>query len=458
MTLSFEELGSVIKAATSQKGFITGVSTDTRTLKSGELFIALSGENFNGNDFVRQALSKGAAAAVCTAFELKDDRVIIVEDTLQALLSIASFYRDKFNIQLLAITGSAGKTTTRGMVAKVIESKYKTLITKNNLNNEIGVSKTLLELDSTYEAAVIEMGMNHFGEIERISRCAKPTLGIITNVGVAHIENFGSREGILRAKLEITQGMKKNSPLVLNGDNDLLKDYKNNDYEIIKFGIESKDCDVFADEIKQVTDGSYFTVHYGGKAVKGFVPALGRHNVSNAVCAVAAGLLARVQPENAVNALEGFKTEGRRQKIIKKHGFIFIEDCYNANPDSVEAALSILSQIECKRKIAVLGDMLELGAHADSAHIKSGELAALSADILFTLGEKSKQTALAAKKAGCRISEGFTSKNELTKRLCQTIKEGDAVLFKASRSMKLEDVIDCVYSVLFDEKEGRDNI
>lgn len=458
MTLSFEELKSALKVTIPLKGFITGVSTDTRTLKPGELFIALSGENFNGNDYVREALEKGAAAAVCMATDFNEEKVVVVKDTLDALLSIASLFRDKFDLKLLALTGSVGKTTTRGMVSEVISSKYKTLVTQNNLNNEIGVSKTLLGLDPTYEAAVIEMGMNHFGEIERISRCAKPTLGIITNVGVAHIENLGTREGVLRAKLEITAGMKKNSPLILNGDNDLLKDYKNDEFRIIKFGIENKNCDVLADEIKQVSEGSYFTAHYGGKSVKGFVPALGKHNVMNAICAVAAGLFAGVELENSVRAIEGFKVEGRRQKIVKKHGFIFLEDCYNANPDSVAAALGILGQVECNRRIAVLGDMLELGAHSDSAHRKSGELAAKSADILFTLGEKSKQTALEAKKMGCGKSESFTSKQELTKRLCQTLKEGDAVLFKASRSMKLEDVISSIYSALFDEKEGRDNI
>lgn len=454
MKITFDEISAALKTDISFKGSVSGVSTDTRTLKARELFIALSGENFDGNDYVRDALKKGASAVICSKTSDTDDRIILVDDTLSALRNIASLYRERFDIKLFALTGSVGKTTTRGMVHQVVSSKYKTLSTENNLNNEIGVSKTLFGLDDSFKAAVIEMGMNHFGEIERMSLCAKPTIGIITNSGVAHIENFGSREGICKAKLEITAGMKKGAPLILNGDNDLLRGYKNSDFRIIRFGIENKDCDVFADEIELTPDGSHYTVHCGEKCARGFVPSAGKHNVMNAICAAAAGLVAGVDLESAVTAVENFKVEGRRQKVVKKEGYIFLEDCYNASPDSVSAALETLLGINCNRRIAVLGDMLELGDYSEQAHKKSGALAAKSADILYTYGEMSKYTALEAKKHGCREVESFMQKEKLTERLCQTLREGDAVLFKASRGIKLEDVINSLYSSLFGEKEG----
>lgn len=454
MNISFEEIESALKVIIPQKGFVSGVSTDTRTLKAGELFIALSGENFNGNDYVREALEKGAKAAVCSGLPVFDKRVIPVKDTLAALLSIASHYRDRFKIPLAALTGSVGKTTTRGMVYKAISSKYKTLATESNLNNEIGVSKTLLELDPSYEAAVIEMGINHFGELKRMSLCAKPDVGIITNIGTAHIENLGSREGILKAKLEITAGMKKGAYLIINGDDDLLKNYKNSDYNIVKFGIGNKECDVFADDIKQARDGSYYTVRYGSQSAKGFVPSAGKHNVSNAVCAAAAAIVLGAKLESAVRAVESFRVEGMRQKIVRKDGYIFLEDCYNANPDSMAAALETLYGIDCKRKIAVLGDMLELGDYSGNAHKELGVLAAAKADVLYTYGELAQLAAVEAKKHGCKETRSFLSKRELSEHLAKTVQKGDAVLFKASRSMRLEDIINSLYNTLFKEKEG----
>ena len=454
MNISFDEISSALNVEIPLEGFINGVSTDTRSISKGELFIALTGDNFDGNDYVQDALNKGASAAVCTKFSGTDKKVIIVGDTLKALRDIASLYRGRFDIKLYALTGSVGKTTTRGMIQNVLSSKYKTLANENNLNNEIGVSKTLFRLNSGYSAAVIEMGMNHFDEIKRISLLAKPTAAVITNIGTAHIENLGSKQGILKAKLEVLYGLKKNAQLILNGDDEILRDYKNNDFDVIKFGIDNKQCDVLADEIKLTSVGSYYTVHYKGESAKGFVPSLGRHNILNALAAISVGLTAEIELCDCVKAIEKFTVEGRRQKIVERGGITFIEDCYNANPESVKAALNTLSQTHSERRIAVLGDMLELGDFSEDAHKQSGEKASEIADIVFTYGEMSKLTAAEAKKQGCKKAESFMSKEKLSQTIINTLQKGDTVLFKASRGMKLEDVINRVYDELFKEKEG----
>lgn len=246
---------------TSLQGTIKTISTDSRVIDEDTLFIALKGERFDANDFVDEVLLKNAKAVVCSRYNGNSDKVILVEDTGKALLQIAKGYREKFKIPFVALTGSVGKTTTKGMVHAVLSEKYNTLKTQGNLNNEIGVPKTLFCLEKTHEAAVIEMGMNHFNEISRLTDTVKPDIGIITNVGTAHIENLGSREGILKAKYEITEGMKKGSPLIINGDNDMLATINTDDFEIIKFGIEQNDLYMKAENIEFLPDGKIGRAH-----------------------------------------------------------------------------------------------------------------------------------------------------------------------------------------------------
>jgi len=249
-------------------GTINTISTDSRVIDENTLFIALKGERFDANDFVEDVLTKGAKAVVCSRYNGESDRVILVEDTGKALLQIAKGYRSKFKIPFVALTGSVGKTTTKGMVYAVLSEKYNTLKTQGNLNNEIGVPKTLFCLENSHEAAVIEMGMNHFNEISRLTEAVMPDIGIITNVGTAHIENLGSREGILKAKCEITEGMKKGSPLIINGDNDMLSTINTNDFEVIRFGIDSPNLYMKAENIKFLPDGSEFTAVVKMKVLK----------------------------------------------------------------------------------------------------------------------------------------------------------------------------------------------
>lgn len=268
---------------------IYSVCTDTRKIEEGCLFIALKGENFDGNAFVEEALSKGAAAAVSSR-DVDDSRVLKVQDTCKALSLIAGMYRRRFSIPVIALTGSVGKTTTKEMVHCVISSKYKTLKSLGNLNNQIGMPMTVFSLDETYEAAVFEMGMADFGEISNLSRVAAPTLGILTNIGVSHMETLGSRENILKAKMEILDGMENDAPVIVNADDEYLKDADFSDHEVIWYGIESEKCHIKAEDI--TSDGMYtdFTAVLGGEKQKVHLPAIGIHNVYNALAALAAGV------------------------------------------------------------------------------------------------------------------------------------------------------------------------
>lgn len=421
-----------------------GVYTDSRKPVKGGLFVALEGERFDGHDFIQNAVNDGAAAVLVRKNVDCTIPVIHVDDTKQALLDLASYYRGLFDIPVIGLTGSVGKTTTKEMTALVTQCKYTTVKTQGNLNNDIGMPMTLFNIDETTQAAVIEMGMNHEGEISRLTAVSRPDAGIITNVGVSHIENLGSRENILKAKLEILDGMKKGSPLIINGDNDLLSQVKNDDYNIIFFGIENERCHIRAVDIHGGANGTKCNVLYNGEKYPMYIPVSGLHNVYNALAAFAAGVSTGIDPVKAADAIKNYIPAGMRQKTVVKNGITFIEDCYNASPDSVKAGINTLVGIGAKRTVAVLGDMLELGDYSQTAHSQCGAYAdEKNVDILFAYGNESEYTAKAAK----NISEvyHFTDEKQLADKLCDVIESGDAVLFKASRGMKLENVINAVY-------------
>ncbi|MDE6155332.1 MAG: UDP-N-acetylmuramoyl-tripeptide--D-alanyl-D-alanine ligase, partial [Eubacterium sp.] len=354
------------------------------------------------------------------------------------------YYRSKFNIPLVGLTGSVGKTTTKEFTYLVVNAKYNAIKTLGNLNNEIGLPQMLFNLDDSTQAAVIEMGMNHFGEIHRLTTAAKPTIALITNVGTSHIENLGSREGILEAKLEILDGLEKGSPLILNGDNDMLKTVKNDDYKIVFYGIE--DGDFKAENITQDNDQTAFDIVYFGKRQRVVIPTIGIHNVYNALAAFAVGYFLDIDSQMCADALAQYVPEGMRQKSVSYGGITFIEDCYNASPDSMRAAIHTLADTKSNKKIAVLSDMLELGDYSIQAHSEVGKMAAdAGVDYLFTVGEMSKYINSSAKENGLENAFHFDSKEELADKLLEILQTGDAVIFKASRGMKLEDVIHNVY-------------
>ncbi len=447
--LSFKEIAAAAGSSSELEGKTDIICTDTRKITPGCLFIALRGDNFDGNAFAAKAVEDGALCAMTERDCGLGERQIIVGDTRRALLDLAGYFKSLFDIKTFGVTGSVGKTTTKEMIYMVLSSKYKTLKNEGNLNNEIGVPLTLFNLDESHRAAVIEMGMNHFGEISRMTRAVKPDAAVISNIGVSHIENLGSREGILKAKLEILEGMKSSSPVILNGDDDMLSKADTGSRPVIYYGIENSACAFKAQEITSTDVETVFTCRFEGGSVKVCLPFTGRHNISNALAAVAAGSLAGIEPGDALEALKSFRPTGMRQNIVKKFGMTFIEDCYNASPDSQAAAMSVLGNMNCKRKIAVTGDMLELGDYSRTAHEAVGRYAAENGiDILFTYGKNSEYTAAKAKELGLGDVRHFDNKEELTVSLADEVAPGDAVLFKASRGMKLEEIINGLYGIL----------
>ncbi len=443
--ISIKDIAEFCSSKTTLTGEISKISTDSRDIDENTLFVALIGERFDAHDFVEEVLNKGAKAVVCSRPMGDDERIIYVENTGKALLDIAHGYRKMFNIPFIGLTGSVGKTTSKGMIYSVVKKKFNTLRTAGNLNNEIGVPKTLFGLEEYHEAAVIEMGMNHFQEISRLSKTVEPSIAVITNVGTAHIENLGSREGILKAKLEILDGMAKGSTLIINGDNDMLATVETDDYEVIRFGIEGENLQMKAVDIKSDESGSTFKALYGEEETEVFVPAVGLHNVYNALCAMCVGKKLGYTLSEAASGIADFESEGMRQKITRINGKVFIEDCYNANPDSMMASLEALQTIKNKRSFAVLGDMLELGEFSEKAHRQVGEKAAKTGcEWVLTFGELSKYTTDEALKNGCK-ARSFDDKEMLADFLFQNLCDGDAVLFKGSRGMKMEEIFLSLY-------------
>ena len=451
-SMKLTEIASVLGADPS--GYsdteITNVTIDSREAGEGSLFIAIKGDRFDGHDFVTDVLSKGAAAAVCgrPIEGVPENRIICVSDTRLAFLALAKHYRQKFDIPVVGLTGSVGKTTTKEMVAAVLSQKYRTLATQGNFNNEIGLPKMCFRLDSSYEAAVFEMGMSGFGEISRLTGTALPTVGIITNIGVSHIEMLGSREGILKAKMEILEGMSPSAPLIINGDNDLLpKGVEGIPNPVVVCGISCEKADCRAESIEQRSDSMHFIINYRGSRYPVELPAIGMHNVYNACIAFACGMLLGVTPEQAVRGLSEYVPAGLRQKIVRRGGITVIEDCYNASPDSIKASLRVLHDLDCRRRIAVLGDMKELGSYSRKAHLECGRAAADNGiDVLLAYGPEAKAYIEGAEGA-VPTALHFDDKRDLVIRLCSLLQEGDAVLFKASRAMKLEEAIELVYEV-----------
>lgn len=446
--LTFKEAALAVKSKTALEGSFGCVCTDTRKIEEGCLFIAIKGENFDGHDFAAKAIESGAGAVICEKDCLLGEKQILVESTRQALLDLAGYYRSLFNIPVIGITGSVGKTTTKEMVHCVMSVKYNTLKNEGNLNNEIGVPLTLFRLEESHEAAVIEMGMSGFGEISRMTAAVRPDVAIISNIGVSHIENLGSREGILKAKLEILEGMKADAPLILNGDDDMLSTFEG-ERPVRRYGFNGIGFDFTATETRIREDNVSFTACYGEKKTAVNLPFPGKHNVYNALAAASAGEIFGIDPVDAFEALKGYVPSGMRQRINKKCGITFIEDCYNASPDSQAAALAVLGGMGAQRSIAVIGDMLELGAVSEESHYGVGKkVAENNVDMLFTYGERAFATAKGATDSGVAFVKSFTDKAELSKELINTLREGDAVLFKASRGMKLEEVIYNIYNSL----------
>ena len=447
MNLTVTQVAKALGNDIASEKLINRVSIDSRDIDENTLFFAIKGDRFDGHDFIEDVAKKGVGAIVSHKKVNVDAPVIYVEDTKQALLDLALFYRHSIeNLIVIGLTGSVGKTTTKEMTACVMAQKYKTLKTEGNFNNEIGMPRTVFRLDESYQCAVLEMGMDGFGQISDLTNSAHPDCAIITNIGVSHIENLGSRDGILKAKLEMLEGMKKGSTLFVNGDNDKLATVENADYNIVKFGIENKNCEFLAEEIVEKDYSTDFVAVWNGNRQKVKIPTVGIHNVYDALVAFAVGIEYDIDPELIAKGLCDYTPSGMRQRVKDAKGITVIEDCYNASPDSQKAGLNTLCKIARMRKIAVLGDMLELGDYTETAHRMVGDyVAECEIDALFTLGESSKFIADSAKNGGLKSVFSFTDKTELTENLKKYLQKGDTVLFKASRGMKLEEIFEELY-------------
>lgn len=423
---------------------VTGVESDSRKVEVGDLFVALRGERVDGHDFIPSAKNLGASAALVSR-PSEELPCVVVESPLRGYGEIAKHYREMTGVKVVGITGSVGKTTTKEMIASVLSRDFKLYKSEGNHNNDIGLPMTVMDMPEDTELLVAEMGTNHPGEIAYLSAIAQPDYAVITNIGIAHIEYLGSREGILREKLDILRSSLKNTVGIFNGDEPLLWNVRDKGtHKKYYFGIDNPSCDVVASGIQELDDGMRFHVRGFHHEFELFVPALGRHMVYNALAAVTVGLAMGVKPETIQNELSIFRNTGMRQKIYEKNGMTIIEDCYNAGPESTEAALGVLASVKTSgKRIAVLGDMLELGNRSSAEHYRIGRIAAQKADLLLTYGAHSVRTVTGAITGGMspKNAEHFDTHEDLVRMLKMRAGEADVILFKGSRGMKMERVL-----------------
>lgn len=430
---------------------INAVVTDSRKVAPGCVFVCFPGERVDGHTFAAGAYKNGAAYVIANhpVEGVPEDRTVVVPSSHMAMVRMASNYRILFSPKMIGVTGSVGKTTTKEFCYAVLSAFGKTLKTEGNQNNEIGLPNTLFRLEPDTEYAVVEMGMSNLGEIERLARCARPNAGIITMVGVSHLESLGTRENILKAKMEICAGLPDGAPLALNADNDLLPTAKIPPrLRPVWFGIDAENADVRAVDIAPAGTGTSFTLvdkEFG--KFEATIPTAGRHTVYDALAAYAAATRLGLDAARAAAALADYRTTGMRQNIVEKQGVTVIEDCYNASPDSMKAALSVLHDLPVQgRRIALLGDMLELGDATETGHRQTGEWAAgAGVDLLIAYGSLSTAMAEAAKAKEVSVIHCQTAQ-EVVQCLQQNVHPGDALLAKASHAMGLEDVLQKFYA------------
>jgi len=452
--------GKLIRGPISAK--VVGISIDSRTIKPKEAFIALKGPNFDGHDFIQEAIKKGAACIIQTSnpdgltsltMALKRSQsapnstvLIEVKDTTKALGDIARFQRRKFDIPVVAITGSSGKTTAKEMMAEVLSKNYRVLKSEGTKNNHIGVPLTLLKLSCDYDIVILEMGTNHPKEIEYLARICQPDIGVITNIGPAHLESFKTLKGVFREKYSLVEYLKKPYIAILNADDDSLARLVAKKIKkpfILGFGIKNN-ADFLASDIKRDSKGGWeFLVN---QRYKFTLSALGYYNIYNALAAVALARIFGQDYAKIIEALADFCIPPGRLKFVKLNETTFIDDTYNSNPLSLEQALSTLADLKIKgRKILVMGDMLELGNQAKILHVAAGKRAADICDVLIAVGDLAKFAAESAKKYGLSNQSIFTCETPMQAReiLLNKIAPGqdDIVLVKGSRCMKMEEVL-----------------
>lgn len=448
--MSFDSIVNAVSGKIILKGKYDGyknISTDSRKLQQGDIFIALKGEKFNGNEYVNTASKKGAS--ICIVDEVRFIKeeinefttIVLVEDGNIALLKLAEFYKSKLNVKVIAITGSVGKTTTKDIIASVIGAKFKVFKTEGNFNNQIGLPHMLFKLDNSYEVAVLEMGMNRRGEIHNMAKAARPDIAVITNVLRAHIGILGSRKNILEAKLEITDFFSSDNILIVNSDNDLLSTLKEEKFILNRVGLEGN-TDISAYDIVIEEESVEFKVCENNfKTGEKFVINLpGKYNIVNSLLAIACGRVLNMDYDEIRKGIENIELTSMRMEILRGKNFTIINDCYNANPESMKAALDVLKDFKSSRKIAVIGTMGELGDEAYKMHEEVGRYAGeKDIDLLIGFGEYEKDFRRgfqSTNKKGKFMS--FNKYEDLIDFISKNITAGDTILVKASRLMKFE--------------------
>ncbi|MFB3894898.1 MAG: UDP-N-acetylmuramoyl-tripeptide--D-alanyl-D-alanine ligase [bacterium] len=432
---------------------VSGVSTDTRTINSGDLFVPIKGVNFDGHDFIKEAILKGAAGVLIDAGRevstISDKKyfVIQVKDTKRALGDLAKVYRSQFNIPVIAITGSNGKTTVKEMLASILSQRYTVMKNEGNLNNEIGLPLTLFQLGKEHQIAVIELGMSALGEIRRLAEISQPSIGVVTNVAEAHLEFFKSLDEIATAKAELVESLSEKNTVVLNADDVRVAQMANSaKAKVVTFGIENN-ADFRAKSISfnQENLGIEFRLVTPQDEKKVFIPILGTQHVYNALAATATAWNFIPDLELIAEGLAKTKLAKMRMELLDMNGIKIINDAYNANPKSMQAALQTVSEFKTNgRKIAVLGTMRELGEITISAHQQVGTMvASLHLDFLITVGDLGHQIAIGAKQAGMKPNQirEFESNQGIAEFIDDMIQPGDLILFKASRKIKFEEVV-----------------
>lgn len=421
---------------------IENISTDSRKIDAGTLFVPLIGERFDGHDFIDDVISKGAAAFISDREIETELPYIIVEDTTKALGDIAKYYRGLFKIPVIGITGSVGKTTTKEMTASVLGEKFNVIKTQGNFNNHIGLPLTIFNIDESTDIAVLEMGMNHRGEIRYLGQIAGINAAVITNAGTSHIGNLGSREGILAAKCEIFENLDPNGIKIINGDCDMLSTLKGREDRAFFYSTKDETADIFAKNIEfRGLEETSFTICLSGREIFVNMKASGIHIVANALAAAKVGEYFGLNDDEIKRGIESFKNPGKRMDIVKTDRYTIINDTYNANPQSVKAGIDVLSKME-GRRVAVLGEMLELGEESGKYHREVGEFAAKAGiDVVVGIGDENvlKLTLGASFGGGGKVFY-YKTKEEFYANRKKIFKNGDTVLIKASRGEKFEEI------------------
>jgi len=423
---------------------ISNIQHDSREVREGTLFVPINGANIDGHKFIEDCFVKGAAASL-TEKEVPEHSTgcyIKVKSSRAALQELSAYYRNRMKVKLIGVTGSVGKTSTKEMIAAGLSKGFDIMKTQGNKNSQIGLPMTMFDIAESNEIAVIEMGMSEFGEMERLSDIAKPNIAVMTNIGVAHIENLGTQENILKEKFKITKYFDKDGVLFLNGDDRLLRTlHGKQDFRTITFGL-NKDNDYHAEDIRSEGFNTKFVCCFGDNRVSLKIPALGEHNVKNALGAFAIGKYLGLDNEVIQEGFMTYKNAPMRQQIHEMKDFMIIDDSYNSSPDAAKVSLDVLKSVSKGRSIAVLADMLELGKKAESEHYGVGKyLADIGIDTLITVGELSRHTANGARDNGCQNTVSFENNDQAYEYLAKIIEKDCAVLVKGSRGMHTDEIV-----------------